>query len=49
MTEKNIFAYNFFLSLSNSDFNVFLCEKCNPPEKESAPFSQQPPLKVEFL
>ena len=32
MTEKNIFAYKLFLSLNNSDFNLFfLCGNCNPP------------------
>ena len=31
MTEKNIFAYKLFLSLNISDFNLFLCENCNPP------------------
>ena len=36
MTEKNIFAYK-LLSLNISDFNVFLCENCNPPEKKSPP------------
>ena len=30
MTEKNIFAYKLFLSLNISDFNLFLCENCNP-------------------
>ena len=48
MTEKNIFAYKLFLSLNISDFNLFLCENCNPPEK-APPLSQQPPLKVEVL
>ena len=33
MTEKNIFAYKLFLSLNVSDFNLFLCENCNPPLK----------------
>ena len=31
MTEKNVFAYKLFLSLNISDFNLFLCENCNPP------------------
>ena len=36
MTEKNIFAYKLFLSLNISDFNLFLCENCNPfPWKKS--------------
>ena len=39
MTEKNIFADKLFLSLNISDFNLFLCENCNPP------LSQQPPSK----
>ena len=30
MTEKRIFAYKLFLSLNISDFNLFLCENCNP-------------------
>ena len=30
MTEKNIFVYKLFLSLNISDFDLFLCENCNP-------------------
>ena len=30
MTKKNIFAYKLFLSLNISDFNLFLCQNCNP-------------------
>ena len=29
MTEKNIFAYQLFLSLNISDFNLYICENCN--------------------
>ena len=32
-----------------SDFNLFLCEKCNPTWKKSPPLSQQLPPKVEVL
>ena len=35
--------------LNISDFNLFLCENCNPPEKKSPSLSQQPPLKVKVL
>ena len=49
MTEKNIFAYKVFLSLNISDFNLFLCENCNPPEKSHPLFPSNPPLKVEVL
>ena len=50
MKEKNIFAYKLFLLLNISDFNLFLCENCNPPIPPSnPPLSQQPPLKVEVL
>ena len=38
-----------FLSLHISDFNLFFCDNSNPPEKNHAPLSQQPPLKVEVL
>ena len=31
MTEKNVFACKLLLSLNISDFNLFLCENCNPP------------------
>ena len=31
MTEKNAFACKLLLSLNISDFNLFLCENCNPP------------------
>ena len=34
MTEKNIFAYELFLSLNISlNISYFLCENCSPPEK----------------
>ena len=42
MTEKNIFAYKLFLSLNISDFNLFLCENCNPPEKVTTLFPSNP-------
>ena len=46
MTEKNVFTYNFFLSLNVSDFNLFFCENCTPPpEKSYPPLSQQHPSK----
>ena len=38
MTEKNIFAYKLFLSLNISDFNLFLCENCNPLKKVTPSF-----------
>ena len=50
MTEKNIFAYKLFLSLSISDFSLFFMWKFNPPptppKKKSPLLSQQPPLKL---
>ena len=49
MTEKNIFAYKLFLSINISDFNLFLCENCNPPRKIHPLFPSNPPLKVEVL
>ena len=51
MTEKNIFAHKLFLSLNTSDFNLFLCENCNTPEKSHPPplFPRKPPLKVKVL
>ena len=50
MAEKNIFAYKPFLSLNISDFNIFFCENCNPPEKKVTPyFPATSPLKVEVL
>ena len=46
MTEKNILAYKLFLSLNILDFNLFLCENCNPPLKKVIPlFPSNPPLK----
>ena len=50
MTEKKIFAYKLFLSLNSSDFNIFVCENCNPPPENSHhSLSQQPSLKVYVL
>ena len=50
MTEKKIFANKLFLLLNSSDFNIFVCENCNPPPGNSHhSLSQQPPLKVYFL
>ena len=43
MTEKNIFAHKLFLPLNIADFDLFLCENCNPL------FPSKPPLKVEVL
>ena len=46
MPDKNIFAYKLFLSLNILDFNLFLCENCNPclikvtPSKSSGPVNQ---------
>ena len=37
MTEKNIFAYKPFLTLNISDFDLFLCENCNPPPEKNHP------------
>ena len=31
MTEKNIFAYELFLSLNISDFSLFFMQKLQPP------------------
>ena len=53
MIEKNIFAYNFFLSLNIPDFNLFFMWKLQSPLLlpwiNSPPLSLQPPSKVEFL
>ena len=50
MTEKNIFADKLFLSLTISDFNLFLSENCNHPLKIVTPFfPSNPPLEVEVL
>ena len=49
MSEKNIFIYKLFLSLSTSDFNLFLCKNCTPHWKRSPDLSQQPPLKMEIV
>ena len=50
MTEKNIFAYKLFFSLIIRDFNLLLCENCNPHLKKShLPLSQQPPSKTLVL
>ena len=45
MTEKNIFAYKLFLSLNISDFNLFLCENCNPFLKKKHPLFPSSPLQ----
>ena len=55
MTEKNIFAYKLFLSLNISDFNLFLCENCNPclikvtPSFPATPSKSWGPVKPPFL
>ena len=43
--KKNIFAYELFLSLNISDFNLFSCENCNPPWKKSPPSFPATPSK----
>ena len=48
MTEKNIFAYKFFLSLNISDF-IFYVKIATPHERNHPSLSQQPPLKVKVL
>ena len=41
MTEKNIFAYELFLSLNISDFSLFFMQKLQPPPwKKSTPSFQ---------
>ena len=51
MTEKNIFAYKPILSLNISDFNIFLCENCNPrlinvtPSFPATPSKSRGPVK----
>ena len=42
----NIFAYKFFLSLNISDFNLFLCENCNPRLIQVTPSSPATPSKT---
>ena len=37
------------MPLNISDFNLFLCENCNPPEKSHPLSLSNPPLKVEVL
>ena len=37
------------MPLNISDFNLFLCENCNPPEKSHSLSLRNPPLKVEVL
>ena len=49
MTDKNVFACKLFLLLNISDFNVFLCENCNPPKKGHPLFPSNPRLKAEVL
>ena len=50
MTEKNIFAYKLFLPLNISDFNLFLCENCNPSFlKKVTPSFPATPVKVKVL
>ena len=44
MTEKNIFV-KLFLPLNISDFNLFLCENCNPPLQKSTPSKSWGPFK----
>ena len=39
MTEKNIFAYKPFLTLNIADFDLFLCENCNPPPEKNHPLT----------
>ena len=46
MAKENIFAYELFLSLNISDFDLFFVTIANhlPPEKSHSPLSQQPPF-----
>ena len=37
------------MPLNISDFNLLLCENCNPPEKSHSLSLRNPPLKVEVL
>ena len=48
MAKENIFAYELFLSLNISDFNLFFVTIATPlpPEKSHPPLSQQPPSKI---
>ena len=48
MTEKYLWL-KFFLSVNISDFNLFLCENRNPPEKSHFLFAINLHLKVEVL
>ena len=48
MTEKNIFAYKLFLLLHISDFNLFLCENCNPLKSHPL-LPSNLPLRVKVL
>ena len=47
MMKKKICACKRFLSLTISDFNLFLWENCNPPEKVTPSFPATPHLKAE--
>ena len=49
MTEKNIFADQFFLSLNISDFILNVKIATHLSEKSHPLFSSNPPLKVEVL
>ena len=42
MAKKNIFVYNFFLSLNISDFSLFFSKNCTHPLKKLPPLYQQP-------
>ena len=48
MTEKNIFADKLFLLLHISDFNLFLCENCNPLKSHPL-LPSNLPLRVKVL
>ena len=43
MTEKKISDNKLFLLLNISDFNIFLCKKCNPLKKFTHPSFQATP------
>ena len=45
LCQRKTFLFINFLILSISDFSLFLCKNCNPPEKFHPSLSQQIPSK----
>ena len=47
-TEKH-FVYKLFLSLSISDFRLFLCKNCTPSPQKGYPLFPTNPLKIKVV